>query len=113
MTIQDFEKKLKEIDPKFEIITHPRNPELAGVYYDRKERLSPNDPDYFVVTVPSQEIYPEFNANHADSTGHPHNWGTKVIDWCNEHLRRLKEDPAYYENFYSSLDLNAAPRITK
>ena len=49
MTINEFELQLKELDPKFEIVQHPNNPELAGVYYDRNVENKTG----FVVTVPS------------------------------------------------------------
>lgn len=106
MTIQEFEKRLKNMDPKFSIVQHPRNPELAGVYYDRNEANKTG----FVVTVPANEINEEFVAGYADSTGHPHNWASKVIFFCTEHLRRMNEEPEYKENFYAPIDWANAPK---
>jgi len=99
MTITQFEQQLKSIDPKFEIVQHPNNPELAGVYYDRNLENKTG----FLVTVPSQEIYETANPNHQDSTGHPHNAADKVLYIAQEHLRRLKEDNDYRDNFYEPL----------
>lgn len=106
MKIKEFENKLKEIDPKFEIVQHPNNPELAGLYHDRNDANKSG----FVVTVPANEIREEFDANFTDSTGHPHNWASKVTFIANEHLRRLAEDADYKENFYAPIDFSQSPR---
>lgn len=102
MTIKEFESQLKAIDDKFEIVQHPNNPELAGVYYDRNIVNKTG----FVVTVPSNEIYETFNPNHQDSTGHPHNAADKVLFICQEHLRRMEEEPGYKDLFYEVLPIN-------
>lgn len=99
MTIQEFEKKLQEIDPLFTIVQHPRNPELAGVYYDRNEAAKTG----FLVTVPSGEIREVYDRNYMDTTGHPHNWAERVITLCKQHLDRLKNDPDYKKTFYTDL----------
>lgn len=98
MTIKEFEAQLKEIDPKFEIVQHPTNTELAGVYYDRNEENKTG----FVVTVPSQTIEEKRNPNYVDSTGHPHNWTEKVLAVVKDHLERMKE-PEYNKMFYAKL----------
>lgn len=102
MKIKEFEEILQKIDPLFTIVVHPINKELAGVYYDRNIPKKTG----FVVTVPSEEIYMENNPNFQDSTGHPHNWGDRVIWFCNEHLRRMKEEEGYKELFYEELPTN-------
>ncbi len=104
MTFKEYETKLKTIDPKFEIIQHPNNPELAGLYYDRNLENKTG----FVVTVPANEIRDEFDPQFTDSTGHPHNWANKVTDVAHEHLRRLAEDADYRENFYAPIDFSTA-----
>jgi len=104
MTIKEFETKLKEIDPKYEIIQHPNNPELAGLYYDRNLINKTG----FLVTVPADEIREEYDPSFTDSTGHPHNWGIKVNDIAIEHLRRLAVDKEYYNDFYAPLDFSTA-----
>lgn len=106
MTIKEFETELQTIDPKFEIIQHPNNPELSGLYYD-KNTLNKSG---FVVTVPSNEIFEDFSPNYQDSTGHPHNWAAKVRGVAKEHLRRLAEDADYKENFYAPIDWNSSPK---
>ncbi len=102
MTTHELETRLKKIDLKFEIIQHPNNPELAGLYYDKNDANKTG----YVVTVPANEIHEEFDAGYADSTGHPHNWASKIVFVANEHLRRLKEEPGYKENFYEPLDFS-------
>lgn len=99
-TIQEFEAELKTIDPKFEIVPHPLNEELAGLYYDRN---IPNKTG-FIVTVPSKTINDEFDAGYQDSTGHPHNWASKIRAIAIDHLERLKE-PEYHKNFYAKLPI--------
>lgn len=99
MTIKEFESRLQELDPLFTIVQHPNNPELAGVYYDRNEANKTG----FVVTVPANEIQEEFSPSFQDSTGHPHNWASKVEFICKEHLRRMKEEDGYKELFYEAL----------
>lgn len=107
MTIKEFEIKMKEIDPKFEIVQHPNNPELAGLYYDRNDANKTG----FLVTVPANEIKEEYDGGYTDSTGHPHNWATRTIAIAQDHLRRLVEEPGYRENFYDPVDWSTAPKI--
>lgn len=106
MKIKIFEERLKKLDPKFEIVPHPINPELAGLYYDRNIENKSG----FVITVPSTEINEEFDPGFADSTGHAHNWASKIEHVAQEHLDRLKNDPEYKENFYAPIDWANAPK---
>lgn len=99
MTITEFEQQLKEIDPKFEIVQHPNNPELAGVYYDRNIENKTG----FVITVPSKEIHEKFNPSYTDTTGHPHNSAEKVIFVCKDHLNKLATNAEYKSLFYERL----------
>lgn len=99
MTIKEFETRLQSIDPLFTIVQHPNNPELAGVYYDRNVENKTG----FVVTVPALEIFEDANPSYQDSTGHAHNWASKVEFVCKEHLRRMEEEEGYKELFYEVL----------
>lgn len=99
MTIKEFEAKLQALDPLFTIVQHPNNPELAGVYYDKNDVNKTG----FIITVPSQHIEDEFRASYSDETGHPHNWANKVYSVCETHVKRMKEDESYKNEFYEPL----------
>lgn len=68
MTIQELETKLKEMDSRFEVIINPNAPDVAGIYFDRNTEHKTG----FVTTVPSGEIYEEYNALYVDAVGHPY-----------------------------------------
>jgi len=99
MTIQEFETKLKELDPLFQIIPHPTNTDVSGVYYDPV----PANKTGFIITVPSQEIREERDPSFQDETGHVHNWASKVMAVCEQHVDRMRNMPGYRTEFYEPL----------
>jgi len=68
MTINELETKLKEMDQRFEIVPHPNADDVAGVYFDRNIEHGTG----FVLTIPSKDIYEEFNPSYHDIMGHPY-----------------------------------------
>jgi hypothetical protein len=84
MTLDTFELKLKEIDPRLKIVPHPSNDDVAGIYCE----------DMFVTTIPSREIYEDSRKTYTDKFGRVHRNSIEAEGISRTFLERIK-DPAY------------------
>lgn len=62
MLLQDFEKKLKSLNPDLRIVPHPSNKDMAGIYFR----------EAFVCGIPSHHINEEKTKTYTNMYGDPH-----------------------------------------
>lgn len=86
LTIPDFQLKLKEIDPDFEIRVNPHSPEIAGVYWKGYCAY---------IGLPANEIFQERNPSYSDAYGNPHRTSVDVLNMAQAFLRRIESEPEY------------------
>jgi hypothetical protein len=84
MTLDIFEQKLKEIDPRLRIVPHPSNEDVAGIYCE----------DMFVITIPAKDIYEDVRKNYRDRYGRVHRNSVDAEGITRTFLERIK-DPTY------------------
>jgi hypothetical protein len=82
MTLPEFENQLKELSPNFTVKEHPTNDDVAGVYWD----------GYFVLTIPSKNIYEETRNSYTDKYGRVHRNAVDALNISKVFTERIKDE---------------------
>lgn len=88
MTLKDFELKLKlEIHPDLQVIPHPTNLDMAGVYFRKA----------YLCGMPSNNIYEDKKSGYTDMFGIPHVTIHEVEGKVRHFLKLMQEDSEIFE----------------
>lgn len=88
MTLQEFEKELKEnVHSDVKIIPHPTNTDMAGVYVN----------GMFVCGCPSGNIYKDKRKDYTDAYGRTHATTKDVYNKLARFYMRLQNEPGFVD----------------
>lgn len=89
----DFEEMLKALDPNLNVIPHPTNEDMAGIYLDK----------VYICAVPSNNIFEEINIGYIDRSGVRHRTIPEAVAMVKNFLKQW-EDPEFRELMTCDID---------
>lgn len=85
MKIADFELELKKIDENFNLVPHPVNLDMCGVYYKKR----------YLFAIPNGEIYEEPNPDYRNGDGRAHRCARDARAIAEKYVFDLNNDPEF------------------